>query len=223
MALVVALGPLACERTSAAPGEARAAVAAPGPDVDTAAGDAGDRAAARAPARRVPTHIDSIFTPEEQLRRFREGLPAADALSGASGDLQGLGERFAAAVLAADTADLRRMEVSRAEFAYLYFPFSRFARPPMRQDPALTWFLIRQNGEKGITRVLRRFGGRPDAFEYRGLECPEPPEIEGANRLHRGCRLRIRWPDGAEESVVWFGSVLERDARFKLVSFANDL
>ncbi len=169
------------------------------------------------------THVDSIFPPEEQMRRFREGLTPVDSLAGGSPDLESLGSRFATAVLAADTAELGRMVLSRSEFAYLYFPTSPFSRPPMRQDPAVTWFLIQQNSVKGITRVLRRFGGEADAFTYRGIECPEPADVQGDNRIRSGCVLRVRWPDGTEERVGWFGSIIERDGRFKLMSYSNDL
>ena len=172
----------------------------------------------------APARVDSIHPPEEQLRRFREGLPVARTLTGGSESVEALAGRFLAAVARRDTAELGRMALSRAEFAYVYYPASPFSRPPMRQDPELTWFLIQQNSAKGLTRVLRRFG--PDGSPPAALErvwCAEGPEAQGENRLRTRCALVVRWPDGRAEAVRWFGSILERNGAFKLVSYANDL
>lgn len=175
-------------------------------------------------ARAAPVRVDSIHPPEEQLRRFREGLPVTATLTGGSESVEALAGRFLAAVASGDTAELGRMALSRAEFAHLYYPSSPFSRPPMRQDPALTWFLVQQNSAKGLTRVLRRFGpdGSPPAALERVL-CERSPASEGENRLRTECALVVRWPDGRAEAVRWFGSILEREGVFKLVSYANDL
>jgi hypothetical protein len=124
--------------------------------------------------------------------------------------------RFVRAVEKQDTAELRALLLSRAEFAYLYFPTSRFSRPPLRTDPALLWFQMQVNGEKGIVRLLRRKGGTDAGF--RGHECEDTPVVEGENRLWEKCTVRVA--DGADR---WFGSVIERGGRYKIVSYANGL
>lgn len=168
-------------------------------------------------------HIDSVFPIEEEIRRFRADLPEAPAAlgTGASTSRDSLVARFVTAVEALDTAAVRDMVVSRAEFAYLYYPFTRFAKPPYELSPALVWFQIQQNSEKGIGRAFRTYGGR--ALGFAGYRCPEPPAIEEANRLWEGCALRLRGPDGSESETRLFGTILERDGRFKFLSYANDL
>ena len=57
---------------------------------------------------------------------------------------------------AADTADLRHMTMTRAEFAHLYYPGSVYTRRPTRQEADLVWFLHIQDSEKGVSRALAR-------------------------------------------------------------------
>ncbi len=161
--------------------------------------------------------VDSIFPPEEAMRRFRAGLLKVDSLSGGASTRGELVRRFVRAVEMQDTAELQALLLSRAEFAYLYFPASRFARPPLRTDPALLWFQMQMNSEKGIVRLLRRKGGADAGF--RGHACEDEPVIEGENRLWERCTVRVA--DSA--AVRWFGTVIERGGRYKMVGYANGL
>jgi hypothetical protein len=174
-------------------------------------------APAAPPAAQSSVIVDSIFPPEEAMRRFRAGLPEVDSLSGGASSRGELVRRFVRAVEQQDTAMLRELLLTRAEFAYLYFPTSRFARPPLRTDPALLWFQMQMNSEKGIVRLLRRKGGADAGF--RGHACEDAPVVEGENRLWEQCTVRVA--DGRDDR--WFGTVIERGGRYKLVSYANGL
>jgi hypothetical protein len=165
----------------------------------------------------APAVVDSIFPPEEAMRRFRAGLPEVDSLTSGASSRDELVRRFVRAVEKQDTAELRTLLLNRAEFAYLYFPTSRFARPPLRTDPALLWFQMRMNSEKGIVRLLRRRGGADAGF--RGHACEDQPVVEGENRLWERCTVRLA--DGGEDR--WFGTVIERGGRYKMVGYANGL
>ncbi|HEX8672260.1 MAG TPA: hypothetical protein VF710_10235, partial [Longimicrobium sp.] len=96
-------------------------------------------------AAQSPAVVDSIFPPAEAMRRFRTGLPEVDSLSGGATSRGELVRRFVRAVETQDTAELRTLLMNRGEFVYLYFPTSRFARPPLRTDPALLWFQMQMN------------------------------------------------------------------------------
>jgi hypothetical protein len=112
------------------------------------------------------------------------------------------------------------MVMTRAEFAYLYFPTSPHARPPAQQPPALAWFIHTQNSEKGVGRVLDRFGGR--RVGLRGYTCASAPRVEAENRIWDDCQLHIG-TGGDTATVRLFGGVIERDGRFKMLSYSNDL
>ena len=170
---------------------------------------------------RPPVHVDSIFPIEEELRRFREGMAEPDGLGhGSAHSRDALMRAFLAALTTRDTAALARMTLDRAEFAYLYYPHTVYTRPPYELSPALVWFQVQQNSEKGLVRVLRRLGGSPlDLLDYR---CDAQPEVQERNRIWSGCELRLN-AGSATSSRRLFGPIVERDGRFKFVSYANGL
>lgn len=165
-------------------------------------------------------HADSVLPVAAALTRFREGLPPVARLDGGGGTRDELVETFIRAVERNDTAAVSRMHVSRAEYAYLYFPTSIYMRKPYVQPPEIAWLLSTQSSEKGIARVLRRLGGRELGFA--GYRCGEELQ-EGDNTLWRACTVTYRDP-GARSVVTrrLFGAIIERDGRSKFLSYAND-
>lgn len=181
--------------------------------------DGGQAHAAAPPRAPAPgTYVDSIHPPEEEQRRFREGLADPGRLEGGAGSRQALVRSFVRAVEEADTAAVRRMILSRAEFAYLYYPSTAFTRPPRRMSPALLWFLGMQESEKGVGRLFARRGGEP--LGYVRHRCAPEPRVEGRNRLWDHCTVTLRGDDG-EKSERLFGTIIERDGHFKFVSYQN--
>ena len=170
-------------------------------------------------APRQAAVVDSSLPLDEALRRFQVGLPPVTKLSGGAQTREALIRRFVRAVEQRDTTAVREMVLSRAEFAYLYYPHSPFTREPHRQMAGLVWFLTRANSSKGITRVFDRLGGRPLA--YRGHRCSPEPRRQGPNVLWESCVLRLG-ETGEQNEMRLFGSVIERSGELKFVSFAND-
>lgn len=179
-----------------------------------------DAAAERAKAA-VAAPVDSILPMDDAIRRFRAGLPAVQQLSGGASSRDELVASFVRAVELNDTAAIRLAHVSRAEYAYLYFPSSIYMSEPYRQPPAVAWFLNSENSDKGISRVLRRLGGRELAWS--GYSCSDQAR-EGDNSFFRSCVLD--YLDPAERTRVTrrlFGTIIERDGQYKFLSYANDL
>lgn len=169
----------------------------------------------------APAAADSARPASVALAAFRAGLPPVRELGGAwQPTRDALVERFAQALEHADTAAFMPMMMSRAEFAYLYYETNPQARPPYELPPELMWMQGMQQGEKGIGRALARFGGRP--LHYRGYRC-EREERQGRNRVWTGCRLDIATADGARVTPRLFGGIVERDGRYKILSYANEL
>jgi hypothetical protein len=187
-----------------------------------ATGSAGSAAAAAALPATGPAskEIRRFQSPEEALAAFRVGLIAPDTLRGASPTRDALIARFVRAVEHADTAEISAMVIDRAEFAYLYYPTSPYTQPPTVQEAPLTWFLLVENSQVGITRVFNRMAGRMD--RYVGHRCEALPSVEGSNRFWRGCRIELRTGTTGVETKRLFGSIIEREGRFKFFSYAND-
>ncbi len=183
-------------------------------DGEEASSPAGSRAALES------GHVDSIIPIDEALRRFQADLDPVTELSEASPSRDSLVRRFVRAVEANDSASIRSMVLTRAEFAYLYFPTTQYTSKPYEMEPALLWFLTQQNSEKGIKRMIRRFGGKE--LSYDRHTCEAEPTVEGANRLWQRCEVIARAiaPDGS--ALRLFGTILERDGQFKFISYTNE-
>lgn len=164
--------------------------------------------------------IDSILPMAEALRRFMADLPRVSALEGGAASRDELVAAFVRAVERNDTAAIGRMHVSRAEYAYLYFPTSIYMEEPYRQPPATAWLLNAGNSEKGASRVLRRLGGHE--LGWRAYRCSTQAR-EGDNSFFGACTVEYRDPqEGTRVSRKLFGSIIERDGRYKFLSYAND-
>lgn len=185
-----------------------------------AANDAAHTDAVR--SREVAAARDSILPMDTMIAVFQARLPATAALADdAPTSRDELIQRFASAVEDSSANALAALTLSVAEFAYLYFPTSIYAREPYAQPPAVNWLLMEQNSLKGAARLLRTYGGRSLVVE--GHACTGEPKVQGPNRIHEQCTIRMRAADGTIEEVRLFGSIIERDGRYKLMSLANRL
>lgn len=72
-----------------------------------------------------------------------------------------------------------------------------------------------------MKRLASRVGGA--GTRVAGYDCEPAPSIEGENRLYQQCTVRYRLsPADSVERRRLFGSIIERDGRYKFVSYAND-
>jgi len=194
-----------------------------GDSLAVARADSGARARQDSINRTQPGYIvDSILPIEEEVRRFRAavGGSAVTTLSGgAAASRDALVAQFAAAVSARDSSALRSLAISPREFIDLVYPSSPYTRPPYRQAPGLLWSQIQLPSGTGFARLLERLGGKPLRIE--ALTCPGRPERQGENQLHANCTVRFALGGAPLREGRLFGTILERQGRFKFVSFAN--
>ncbi len=164
--------------------------------------------------------VDSILPVEEEIRRFSAavgGTPVT-ALQHASASREELVKRIIGDVVRADSADLVAVRVTPREFIDLMYPSSPFTHPPYRQAPGLVWMQIDNPSVGGLKRLLRRAGGVRVA--YLGHTCDAKPERQGPNTLWSSCSVRLA-ANGDTVTQRWFGTILEREGRFKLLSYKN--
>lgn len=163
--------------------------------------------------------VDSILPMEVQLARFRHGLPVVTALDNAARSADDLVRQFLTAVGKADTTALAGLTLSRSEYAWLYFPTSVYAAPPYELPPDLAWTLSRAASEKGASRVIRRLSG--PRLRFHGYRCGQQAS-EGPNRFWRQCTVDYEHPAEGRVSRRLFATIMERDGRYKFLSYAND-
>ncbi|HEX6309730.1 MAG TPA: hypothetical protein VFZ69_16255 [Longimicrobiales bacterium] len=165
---------------------------------------------------------DSLLPMREMIARFQAEVPPADSFGpDAAPSREVLIDRFVAAVADSSAAALSALTLNVSEFAHLYFPTSMFARVPYAQPPAVNWLLLEQNSLKGGRRLLREYGGR--RLDVEGHRCAGAPRVEGANRIWESCLLVVRGADGRIAELRLFGSIIEREGRYRLLSLANRL
>ena len=187
--------------------------------VGSSACEAAPRAESATPAAGV---VDSALPIPTLLARFRATVTDTPAvLSGGSDSPLALARARSRAIAAHDTAAVRALAVSKAEFGWLYYPHTKYVRPPYELGPELVWFTLVAASDKGAGRLLSRYGGR--ALRIEAVTCPDSTEQEGPNAVLRGCHVRFAVPDSAAREMQLFGALLKRDGRYKFLSYANDL
>jgi hypothetical protein len=199
----------ACDRANAGRTEAASAASAAAGAVDTSR-----------PWRKPGDKIDSILPMPEYLRRFRQGMVEPARLSGGAESRDELARRFLAALSARDASAFADLAVSRAEFAWLVFPHHLYHNPPYELDPDIFWIQLKAGSAEGLGATLQRYGGA--RLTLLGQSCQrDTVQIKsGPVRVWSACELRFRAGDSVLTRRL-FGSIVERDGRLKLLSFAN--
>lgn len=165
--------------------------------------------------------IDSALPMDTLLRRFQADLEEPNALSDALSSAEALTREYLEALARSDAAALRRLHITRAEYAYLYFPTSKMMDAPYELNPDVAWLLLSAESAKGLTSVLHRFGGQ--RLELRRVRCPGEPLREGRNTVWRDCVVRYRGEGNMERERPLFAAIIERGGRFKFFSYATPL
>lgn len=171
------------------------------------------------PPSNVPA--DSTISMDSLLQQFQAGWPRPDALTATSITPEALTRRYLDAVASFDTSALREMHITRAEYAYLYFPASKMMAPPYELPPDVAWLLLTADSNKGIATVMRRFGGQ--RLDLESVRCTGEPLREGPNTVWRGCLARYRGEGEGVRERPLFAAIIERGGRFKFFSYATPL
>jgi len=164
---------------------------------------------------------DSALAVAEQLHRFRVGMTAPAGLEDAFPSPDSAVRALFRALEARDADGLARLVMTRAEFAYFYYPGNPRTLPPYELDPELMWMQVSANGAGGAEKLVDTYAG--ERLDYLDHACSGPEERYGTVVLHNGCAARFRRASGEEAEAVHFGGFIEHAGRYKLASYANDL
>lgn len=190
---------------------------------DSLAADSVARARQDSVNRAQPGYvIDSVRPIAEEVRRFSASIGGRPvmALAQASPSRDALVRRIVRDVVTGDTADLRATVVTPREFIDLIYPSSPYTHRPYEQPPGMVWMQIDNRSASGFTRLVRRRAHQP--ARLLGYACGPRPDRQGANTLWLNCTLRLSDEmSGTSSTQRWFGSIIERGGRFKVMSFAN--
>jgi hypothetical protein len=83
------------------------------------------------------------------------------------------------------------------------------------------WFMLEGNSSRGLERLLlKRSGG---SLRYAGHRCEGGPSRQGTNVVWGPCLLLRRLESGDTVAERLFGQIVERNGKYKFVSYANKL
>ena len=137
--------------------------------------------------------------------RFRNTSPSPEALT----------ETFLQALEARDRPRLESLALSQEEFRLEFFPeMPVYGNVP----PDFAWSQLDGRNRHGLATVLERQGGR--SWELEEIAFPGGETTYQTFSVLREPMLRLRdRVTGERREMVLFGSLLEHEGRYKLVSF----
>ena len=164
--------------------------------------------------------VDSVFSPEENLRRFQATVSSGEPrrLAGGARSTDALLRQYWALLATGDTLAMTPLIVSRAEYAFLYAPFSPEVAAGL--PPHVGWELILSQSGRGLTRALQVAAGAPAPLL--GTLCSDVPRPIGAGQLYGPCGVILRRPSSVD--TVWIvKSLYARGGIHKLLGLQNEL
>ncbi len=173
------------------------------------------------PWRQIGDVVDSLVPMDSLLARFRKAATPATEVTGGAGSIDDLAERFMTAVAERDSSSLGSLRVTTGEFAWLLAGDHIYTHPPYDLDPSLLWMQISAGSDKGQRRLLDRLGGKP--LKIISTDCRQDTLQFRGTAVKAWSDCQLRWSDGSQESSGrLFGSVIERNGRYKLLGYGND-
>jgi hypothetical protein len=165
--------------------------------------------------------VDSIIPRDTAIARFQRATPRVDSFTGGATTREALVRRFVTALETRDTSALRSLVLTEPEFGWLYYPTNPEGLPPYSLTPQLLWFLLEGNNARGYQNLLLKRSGLP--LHYIGHRCEGEPSRQGKNLVWAPCVVLRRLETGDTTAERLFGHIVERDGKYKFVSYANKL
>jgi type IV secretory pathway VirD2 relaxase len=130
-------------------------------------------------------------------------------------------ESLARAVLEAverrDIATLQALALNREEFAEHIWPELPAARPERNLSVGFVWGDLNQKSNMMLRETLAAHGGKKyHLVRVQFLGETTPYE---SYAVHRESELTVKGPDGIDQKIRLFGSVMEKSKRFKVFSY----
>jgi hypothetical protein len=169
---------------------------------------------------RAEQTVDSVLPRDVELQRFRADLPEVTALSGGAPSRDALVAAVVRGIETGDTSALSALVLSRAEYAWLYYPTSAQGSPPYDLAPGLYWFMLEGRNRQGLSFFAQERSRRP--LRVLGYDCGTSVTTEGINRLYGPCVVRRLQAPGDTVTERYFSQIIERNGVFKVVTYYGD-
>lgn len=153
-----------------------------------------------------------------------ESMASSDRpLSGGASSKSELVEKVLDRFAHRDTVALGRLLVDKDEFLDIIYPelgiHYASARDTREETKAFLWEHQYLNARKGLFKALREVGGKEMAFV--DMRFADGEKHFRTYKLHEGTEVDVRTADGQEATLLALGTIIERDGRFKLLSYRD--
>lgn len=160
------------------------------------------------------------------LGYVREGIPASLAAAPLSNTFASIDE-LAAAILSGIEQNNGRalwsLALSEEEFRNVVWPVLPANRPERNTPFDYTWGTLEFKSSNALNTTLAKYTGHHYELVRVDFVAHEQRQRDyGAFRVHRDARVLVKKADGSEEWFDLFGSVIERNGRFKVFSYVTD-
>ena len=128
-----------------------------------------------------------------------------------------LGRAVVDALNSQDQEALHRLRVNRREYTETLWPAFPGSDPKLNFTPEFAWGNMNRKCIVGVEKWVRRYGG--NNLTFIGIRFDRPTEPYEGFQLLRGTLLTVRSPKGDQVDLRILGSVVQRDAHYKLLSY----
>ena len=161
-----------------------------------------------------------------RLGYVKEGVAASRAAPPLANTFASI-EELAAAVLDGIEHDrgaaLWALALTEDEFREVVWPVLPASRPERNTPLDYTWGTLEFKSSNALNTTLAKYRGHHyELIRVDFVAHEQRQRNYGAFRVHRDARVLVRKEDGTEERLDLFGSVIERNGRFKVFSYVTD-
>ncbi len=160
------------------------------------------------------------------------GLAAGDGTSSVSADVEkpslepvfdspeALATAFLEGLGSENGEALQSYALSKEQFRHYVWPELPSSRPERGVPFDYGWGDLHQKSHNALLHTFDRYKGR--SMTLLELKFEDGVTDYDTFTVHRDARVKIRLDDGREEWLDLFGSVMEREGKYKLFSYVTD-
>jgi hypothetical protein len=146
--------------------------------------------------------------------------PTSTGLPGSAVSAPALAQTVLAALERRDVTSMRAAALNEQEFRDEVWPELPAARPERNLPFSYVWGELRQKSEAGLAQTLASQGGQH--YELIAVRFLDDTTQYKTYLVHRNAELTVKDAAGAQTQLRVFGSVLEKNGRFKVFSYVVD-
>lgn len=144
---------------------------------------------------------------------------ATPRLENSCGSLEEVAAQFLKVLETGEMEAARELAITRDEFERYVWPQLPASASGTNLSVDFLWQQTEFKSINYLKDTLQNHAGK--SYELVEVRSAEGIKEYGSFRTHRDMRVRIRTPEGKEQELNLFGSILEMDGEFKLYSFVR--